>query len=185
MGGIGSGRKSYRLQCEDCFSLDIATVTKASSNTVTDFQKLRDAELVLQAWRSPDAVTCRYFVVQYGQLQTFHQTIALAHTSCTYGGKRPWFSCPKCSHRVSKLYSYGRTFACRHCYNLTYYTRSITPTARKIVRAIRLRNKLGTQGELLSPVYKPRSMHHDTHRAVAHNIRKLEHEFVMEFFGRL
>ena len=41
-------------------------------------------------------------------------------TPCHYGGKRPWFVCPRgCGHRVAILY-YGESPACRHCYRLTY-----------------------------------------------------------------
>lgn len=55
-------------------------------------------------------------------------SVRLESTSCHYGGKRFWFTCPllvnskPCERRVGKLYLLpgGKYFGCRHCWNLTY-----------------------------------------------------------------
>ncbi len=55
---------------------------------------------------------------------TQHSILGITLTSSTphFGGVRYWFSCPKCSGRVGKLYrpNLADKFACRHCHNLTY-----------------------------------------------------------------
>ena len=64
--------------------------------------------------------------------------VRLIRTRCYLGGFRYWFSCPvsiggkTCARKVSVLYlpPIGRYFACRHCYNLTYESRSLTPFKR-------------------------------------------------------
>jgi hypothetical protein len=50
------------------------------------------------------------------------QSIYLDRTQPNFGGVRWWFLCPRCQHRVSRLYlpSYEYYFACRHCYDLSY-----------------------------------------------------------------
>ncbi len=62
------------------------------------------------------------------QEEKIHYMIHLESTPCFYGGKRWWFLCPvikdgkPCRRRVAHLYSNGKYFVCRHCFNLTYRT---------------------------------------------------------------
>lgn len=62
----------------------------------------------------------------------FDYKIPLTTTSCNYGGKRYWFTCPwfkngtYCGKRVGVLYKDGDYFACRYCYNLTYESRNMS-----------------------------------------------------------
>lgn len=51
-----------------------------------------------------------------------NQRIALSTTVCNFGGKRYWFTCPKCKLRVGVLYCpEGHSlFECRNCKNLKY-----------------------------------------------------------------
>jgi len=46
--------------------------------------------------------------------------VSLSWTACNFGGERPWFICPGAGwgRRVAVLYGPGRTFLCRHCYDL-------------------------------------------------------------------
>ena len=50
------------------------------------------------------------------------QIIPVVSTQPNYGGRRFWFLCPLCDHRVAKVYLPERCdqFGCRHCHNLTY-----------------------------------------------------------------
>lgn len=69
---------------------------------------------------------------QSGSMQDFDYKIPLTTTSCYFGGKRYWFTCPwytngeYCGRRVGVLYLGGKYFACRHCYNLTYNSRKLS-----------------------------------------------------------
>lgn len=39
-------------------------------------------------------------------------SVPITWTECNYGGRRPWFVCPKCSRRVGKLYLYSVSISC-------------------------------------------------------------------------
>jgi len=78
-----------------------------------------------------------YLRIYYTQTDTdeknnFDYKIPLTTTSCNYGGKRYWFTCPwykngnYCGRRVAVLYKNGDYFACRHCNNLTYSSRNLS-----------------------------------------------------------
>jgi hypothetical protein len=73
------------------------------------------------------SVTLKYASRSYGEdWSDVEQRVAIAWTSCRFGGERPWFLCSVaangvyCGRRVTKLYGAGRLFACRHCYRLAY-----------------------------------------------------------------
>lgn len=65
-----------------------------------------------------------------GEKKGFDYKVPLTTTSCHFGGKRYWFTCPwykngvYCGRRVGVLYKNGSYFACRHCYNLTYSSKN-------------------------------------------------------------
>lgn len=49
------------------------------------------------------------------------QRVALIYSTGPHGGKRPWFTCPRCQRRVGILYHAPfRPFFCRRCCNLAY-----------------------------------------------------------------
>jgi hypothetical protein len=71
------------------------------------------------------------------------QVIDIGRTPCRFGSYRLWFRC-SCGQHVSTVYSpNGRPWACRHCYRLTYATRQATPRDRHLLRAQRIRQRLG------------------------------------------
>ena len=53
------------------------------------------------------------------------QRVSVLWTACNYGGRRPWFRCPKCARRVRqlRLVPPARIFACRACQELPYACR--------------------------------------------------------------
>jgi len=65
-----------------------------------------------------------------GQYKDFKYRVPLTTTPCRFGGVRYRFICPLtvngkyCGRRVDVLYLGGDYFGCRHCYNLTYESRS-------------------------------------------------------------
>ena len=80
-------------------------------------------------------------------------------TPCTFGGERPWLLCPDCAQRVGVLYDAGEGFFCRICGNLAYREENETRTGRKILKAKRLRVRLGGSGSLFEELPgKPHEM---------------------------
>lgn len=57
-----------------------------------------------------------------GKQQKYITNVPLEWIPCTYGGMRPYFTCPDCHQRVLRLYKplSHATFSCRHCWDLTY-----------------------------------------------------------------
>jgi hypothetical protein len=98
------------------------------------------------------------------QLQVRNQVIHIGRTPCRFGGHRLWFVCV-CGRHVSALYSpNGRPWACRHCYRLTYATRQAIPRDRQLLRAQRIRHRLGGSRSMLEPFPpKPKGMHWRTY----------------------
>lgn len=98
------------------------------------------------------------------------QTIPLDWTDCHFGGERPWFICNvncggvHCGRRVAKLYSGGKLFACRHCYNLAYQSQHEPPYGRELLKTQNIRMKLGGSASLADPFPdKPKGMHWKTY----------------------
>lgn len=77
-----------------------------------------------------------------GEKKDFDYKIPLATTPCQYGGSRYWFICPwykngvYCGRRVGILYKGGDYFACRHCYNLSYASRNLSPSEKPFGKMI-------------------------------------------------
>jgi hypothetical protein len=107
------------------------------------------------------------------QLQVRNQVIHIGRTPCRFGGHRLWFVCV-CGRHVSALYSpNGRPWACRHCYRLTYATRQAIPRDRQLLRAQRIRHRLGGSRNMLEPFPpKPKGMHWRTYERLrrAHDL---------------
>ena len=82
-----------------------------------------------------------------------------------YGGRRPWFLCPKegCGRRVAILFG-GSIFACRHCHKLAYECQRETNDDRAMRRADTIRRRLGWRPGIANPTgWKPKGMHWRTY----------------------
>ena len=88
------------------------------------------------------------------------QVIDIGWTPCRFGGHRLWFRC-SCGRHVATLYSPSRQpWACRHCHRLTYATRQAVPRDRHLLRAQRIRQRLGGSPNMLKDFpAKPKGMH--------------------------
>jgi hypothetical protein len=104
---------------------------------------------------------------QHPDYRVFVQT-----TQPHYGGLKWWFMCPlvrngqRCDRRVQKLFLPPRAtyFGCRHCYNLSYASRSYGPLDRSRERAQRIRLRLGGSVSLFDPFPpKPKGMWRKTY----------------------
>jgi hypothetical protein len=77
-----------------------------------------------------------------------------------FGGQRFYFRCD-CGRRVEKLHSTrGKPWRCRHCYDLTYATRQAVPRHRRIMKAQKIRQRLGGSANMLEKFPpRPKGMH--------------------------
>lgn len=133
----GSGRTGHKQKAEHCRSLDVNKMRREgclepgwSGNWVWS----RDGQEVARI--SGRAEHCRiilsYSVRQNGSdWEPITQTVNTTQSDCNYGGQRTYFLCPgvvngrHCGRRVGKLFSGGRYFLCRHCYQILYIRRDV------------------------------------------------------------
>ncbi len=73
------------------------------------------------------------------QQRDINQKFYLSKTFCNFSGIRYWFIC-KCGKRVGILYkpSFSDTFACRHCFNLTYESRNLSGNLKGIGKPLNI-----------------------------------------------
>jgi hypothetical protein len=114
------------------------------------------------------------------------QSIKLAWVSCNYGGKRPFFVCPKCERRFFILYSGDREFLCRKCHNLNYASTSEGKLDRMIRKSRKIRRRLEAGPNLSLPVAKkPRGMHWARFLRILDQTSRLENEITLSLWENL
>jgi hypothetical protein len=96
-------------------------------------------------------------------------------TPVHFGGRRPWFLCPRCHCRVGRLYFAGDVLWCRKCLRLTYACQEEWGEWRGSARAERILRRLGAHPDearvLAIPEGKPPRMRWRTYErlvAVVH-----------------
>ena len=113
--------------------------------------------------------------------------IHLEWKSCHLGGKRPFFRCPHCTRRATKLY--GPRFRCLTCHDLVYPCQRDGGVDRPLRKANRLRMKLGGEPGMASPVAnKPKWMRWPTYHRMVADISKTEaltFDFSLRLLDRL
>jgi hypothetical protein len=114
----------------------------------------------------PDRIVLRYYYRDNdGLWRNAECSVSITWTSCHYGGGRAWFICPAqgCGRRVAILYS-GRIFACRRCYQLAYESQRQPAWERNMVKAQKIRMRLGGSASMFDPFpWKPKRMHRRTY----------------------
>ena len=98
--------------------------------------------------------------------------VFLTTTPCHLGGSRRWFVCPRCWRRCAILYP----VRCRKCMCGRYQTELLKPSDRRIVKAIKIRERLGQKkGGIVAPFPdKPVGMHWDRYLRIRDAAQKLE-----------
>jgi hypothetical protein len=192
MGGPGSGRW-YRWQGIK------TTVEEYRRIDVRDWQRrglLRPGTWFPWGWYTRDGAQVASINVQVQQgrvllsyrirrqgedWQDIEEPVSLAWTPCHYGGRRLWFICPGvvngrvCGRRVAILYSAGRYFLCRQCYNLAYESQREDDATRLVSKAQKIRRRLGGSASLIEPFPpKPRYMHRRTYERLWWKAHKAE-----------
>jgi hypothetical protein len=173
MGGFGSGRKFGANVTEDYRQIDIRRWQREGL-------LVPDSYINWQWSRNGEKVASIAAKVETGQLRLIYNyrasgsenwepldyPIRLQTTPCNYGGVRYWFTCPAvgCGRRVAILYSAGKYYACRHCYQLAYKSQRETKGYRGYRGAGKVRDKLGWQLGIANPLEgKPKGMHWKTY----------------------
>lgn len=117
--------------------------------------------------------------------QTFEQVVSVTATPCTYGGKRYWFSCPKCAARSAVLY-YRNGYSCRKCTGLGYKTQLQRPLDRAVKRAETIRKALGWPAGIANGHgAKPRGMWSSTFKTLVYEHDKAAKEIMQHIKGGL
>jgi hypothetical protein len=177
MGGYGSGRKRVRRSEGSYRKLDIRRLSRegalaAGCDCSVSWPGRRAPLAQLHIKASNGELRFSYGDrAGKGRLREADLTVALVWTSCHYGGRRPWFRCPRggCGRRVAILYA-DNDFACRHCRALVYDTQRVAPESRALDRAQRLRVRLGGSVDMTQPFpTRPKGMHFLTY--MKHSMR--------------
>ena len=98
-----------------------------------------------------------------------NQILRITHLPWHFGGQRAYFLCD-CGRRVGKLYRPpGRQWRCRKCYGLTYATKQSTRRQRLILKAQKVRERLGGKLGVLDVFpEKPKGMHRRRYDQLRH-----------------
>ena len=183
MGGIGSGRRtSYggKTETGDAMPLDIRKLNRngllAPGNSFTWQWTVGNRPVAGLSIRAG----CNEMTLSYRKKTTgeiVEQRVEVETTTCTYGGTRPWFTCPRCHSRVAVIYAPGRYFACRKCCNLAYATQSARVGDRAMTKADKIRKRLGWPAGIANPTGgKPKGMHWKTFDRL-----RLQHDALKHF----
>ena len=78
-----------------------------------------------------------------GQGQPIEQPVYLSWTRPQFGGRRPWFVCPRCNRRVALLYLRGERWTCRICCGLAYRSELELKGSRGQMMAQKIQARLG------------------------------------------
>lgn len=175
MGGLGSGRAGWRMKAEHCRSIDINRLRREGClrpGYRGGWQWSRDGEVVASIGLRAESNHLRlvYTSQRYGEEpEHIDEAVPIIYAPCRFGGERPYFACPgvvngrHCGRRVTKLYGPDRYFLCRHCYRLTYASRSEPPFDRALRRANKRRMRLGGEPGAASPIFRPKGMWQSTY----------------------
>ena len=165
MGGLGSGRSGYggRTTVDECRLLDVNRLNRKgclSPGWVGSWQWTRDGERVasirMQAGENKIVLSYRWRA-DGGDWKDVEEPVAVIRAPCRFGGSRPYFQCPGvingvlCRRRVTKLYSAGRYFLCRHCYGLAYASQGESAWDRALRRTNNMRMRLGGDPGMAAP----------------------------------
>ena len=98
-----------------------------------------------------------------GEPITVERRVHIEWTPCNYGGRRSWFRCPACGHRMAHVFVADERIACRRCLNLRYASQTEGRVDLASRKARRTRARLGG-GKMTVPLpWKPPRMHWRTY----------------------
>lgn len=173
MGGMGSGRQSYRQCTSDLLALDVRAI--ARSGRLTPGRSFTWFWCCAGEWIATIGLAVKFdhVTLDYrnrghhdndGEWESMNYPVSLDWTTCGFGGRRAWWRCPGvgCGRRVAVLYG-GRVFACRQCHDLAYRSQREADHDRATRRVDTIRRRLGWEpGILNGDGGKPKGMHWGT-----------------------
>ncbi len=121
----------------------------------------------IQVLGGEESITLNF---KYAGEEDVSQRVKLTHTSCNFGGTRPWFVCPNCTTRVGTLLG-GRRFACRRCYGVVYQSQQCGKLERLMNRMHKQERRLERPG-----------LHQKTKDRISKNIYQLDDQIGTMFF---
>lgn len=184
MGGFGSGRFDQ-----------IRTKGSLSDVTCIDIRSIdRDMRANPHQWIELETreTSPLYARVDGQSLQISQQTtseirvdaeLKLQRDLRHFGGSQTYMLCPCCERRFCVLYFMPpKEIGCRKCLDLAYDSQYYTHPAPLLVRANKLRQRLGGRIGLLNEIpRKPKNMHWATYLRLAEEIRQLESAHLVQF----
>jgi hypothetical protein len=170
MGGYGSGRWHYSTTRDTVEGYSLLDVRWLYRNA----EGLRPGLICTVIWGNGNRIGLTTYedelrlnyTARAGTPEAFdvNTRVSLDWTQCHYGGRRPWFRCPRCGRRAGKLYLIGGYFRCRVCGNLAYTCQRENPADRAIRRGDRIRIRLGGNPGIANPFPpRPKGMHYTTY----------------------
>lgn len=189
MGGYGSGpygngSKIPKDTVEKAFSLEVNSIKNCLANIDSSYIHTWERTNVLGITRVVQiriVVKEGYIILDYydGLNEHYRYPVFITWTKCNYGGKRPWFKCPKCYKRVGKLYSKDGYYRCRVCQNLNY--RSSQTTDRELYRITKKAKNIAEKLRIddfrvyvVPDFEKPKGMHWKTYVSLYEELVKLQ-----------
>jgi hypothetical protein len=145
----GAGRPGHKAQSGQLLSLDVRDLARrgyVNTDGQTAWRWSRGGEpagSISIAVQARAALTLIYTATSQGQARDYAERVALVYTPCHFGQSRPWLLCPRCGHRVAKLYLRSARFACRCCQRVAYASQSQDALDRLWGRQHKMEAKLG------------------------------------------
>lgn len=146
----GAGRPGWRPKCERKLRLDVLHMARQGWLVPGNYGELvwshsvRDAGSLIYAV-TKDSVRLFYMWAHKRSDPVFMDCpVVLEWKQCNYGGRRPYFKCPRCDDRRVVLFglaSDGR-FGCRGCMDLAYWSEALGVVDRTWQTQLRLEAKL-------------------------------------------
>jgi hypothetical protein len=135
-----------------------------------------DVELELLPWEFSVTAIClrdRYGVGRYERTEEVRVSWDPVH----FGGVRPWFHCPRCERRSSRLFLDDLSLVCRKCAGVLYASqlKRVSPEEKLRARARQIRVELGGMPSADAPFpTRPKGMHRRTYERLQEEAFRLE-----------
>lgn len=164
MGSLSSGRRSgsanVKTLVEEHFNINCNIFNRKgllSPGTLFYIDSIvgSGAMLSIKVQVQTDALHLRYRL----NSRTYTQNVSTLYQNCHFGGKRPYFICPKCCLKRTALYL-GKTdyFLCRTCQRYAYRSQRLNAHQRHANRAMNLKKKLISADQPCYSIERPKGM---------------------------
>jgi hypothetical protein len=136
-----------RARCESCKSIDVrrwqrqGLLAPPGKSFTCEWTCNDESSGSISVFVRDGCVTLGYRLDQNGQ--RIEQPVYFSWTRPKFGGRRPWFLCPRCIRQVALLCLRGERWACRICCDLAYRSELELKGFRGQMRAQNIQARLG------------------------------------------